>query len=62
MFGISQVMRHARRWHANHKRAAMERTILDLPIELQKDIGWQAARDQPTQNRKHNDIHARPIL
>lgn len=40
MFGLSQIARHARRWHAKHKRAVMERTILDLPLELRKDIGW----------------------
>lgn len=62
MFGLYHVMRHARRWNANHKRAALERTILDLPIELQKDIGWRARRDQPTEKRSQDDIHARPIL
>jgi hypothetical protein len=62
MFGLSQIARHARRWHANHKRAVMERTLLDLPLNLQKDIGWQAPRDHALGNRMNSDIHARPML
>ena len=62
MFGLSQIARHARRWHANHKRAVMERTMLDLPLELQKDIGWQAPRDHVSGTRTGSDIHARPML
>ena len=62
MFGLSQIARHARRWHANHKRAVMERTMLDLPLELQKDIGWQAPRDHVSGTRIGAAIHARPML
>ncbi len=62
MFGISRIVRHARRWHANHQRAVMESTMLNLPLELQKDIGWQAPRDRPSANRIQQDIHARPML
>lgn len=62
MFGLSQITRHARRWHANHKRAVLERTMLNLPLDLQKDIGWQAPQDHAWGNRKGSDIHARPML
>lgn len=62
MFGLSQIARHARRWHANHKRRVMERALLDLPLDLQKDIGWQAPRDHVSGNRMGGDIHARPML
>ena len=62
MFGLSQLARHARRWHANHKRAVMERTMLDLPLQLRKDIGWQAPQDHAARHGKHSDIHARPML
>lgn len=62
MFGLSQIARHARRWHANHKRAVMERTLLDLPLDLQKDIGWQAPRDHESGKRMRADIQARPML
>ena len=62
MFGLSQIARHARRWHANHQRAVMERTLLDLPLDLQKDIGWQAPRDHVSGTWMGGDIHARPML
>jgi len=62
MFGLSQIVRHARRWHANHKRAVMENAMLDLPLELQKDIGWQAPADRQSVARIRQDLHGRPIL
>ena len=45
MFGIPQIIRHYRRWHASHRRAAMERAMLDLPLDLRKDLGWPSPRD-----------------
>jgi hypothetical protein len=62
MFGLSPILRHARRWHANRRRAAMESAMLDLPLELQKDIGWQAPRDRQSVSRMQQDLHARPML
>lgn len=62
MFGFSHIVRHARRWHASHQRTVMERTMLDLPLELRKDIGWQAPQDHAARHGKLNDIHARPML
>lgn len=62
MFGLSQITRHVRRWRANHKRAVLESAMLDLPLELQKDIGWQAPRDRRPVSRIQQDLHARPIL
>ncbi|SOE09870.1 hypothetical protein SAMN05877838_0734 [Hoeflea halophila] len=49
MFGILSIVRYARRVHANSERARMEKFFLDLPVELQKDIGWpQLTEKAPT--------------
>jgi|GEM_PF-1257789 len=45
MFGILSLVRYARRLHANRERARMEKIFLDLPVELQKDIGWPEIRE-----------------
>tara|TARA_R110002020_G_scaffold143823_10_gene316422 strand:+ start:2799 stop:3056 length:258 start_codon:yes stop_codon:yes gene_type:complete len=50
MFGLSHIIRHARRWQANHRRAAMERVMFDLPLELRKDIGWPVPQDSATES------------
>jgi hypothetical protein len=60
MFGYSHIVRYARLWHARHQRAVMERTMLDLPVELQKDIGWPAPRDLPSRLSRQQDLQARP--
>jgi hypothetical protein len=60
MFGYSHIVRYARLWRAKHQRALMERTMLDLPVELQKDIGWPAPRDLPSGTARQQDLHARP--
>ena len=39
MFGIFHLVQYARRLHADRERVRMEKMFLDLPIELQKDIG-----------------------
>ena len=62
MFGFSYISRHATRWHANHKRNALERMMIDLPRELQKDIGWPAPAEAPSVNRVQADIQTRPML
>jgi hypothetical protein len=61
MFGYSHIVRYARLWRANHQRALMERAMLDLPVELQKDIGWPAPRDLPTLITSPRDLHARQM-
>ena len=45
MFGIYSLVRYARRLHASRERARMEKIFLDLPIELQRDIGWPEIRE-----------------
>jgi len=62
MIGISQIARYARRWNTQRKRAAMENAILNLPAELQKDIGCPAPTHRSTPDLITRDIHARPIL
>jgi len=47
MFGIFHLVQYARRLHADRERARMEKMFLDLPIELQKDIGWPAIKEKP---------------
>lgn len=46
MYGFTQIFRLARQWRADRKRAAMATMFYDLPIELQKDIGWPAIGEQ----------------
>ncbi len=62
MFGFSRITRHARQWHADRKRIAMENVIFDLPVELQKDIGWPAPMDRQSASILRSDIYARPRL
>lgn len=62
MFGILRFARYVRRVQENHKRALMARTFLDLPIELQKDIGWPADNASRKAARMQREINARPIL
>ena len=62
MLGFSHIADYARKWRADQKRIAMENTLMDLPAELRKDIGWPAARDCPSAARTPGDIHARPML
>ncbi|MGJ8569742.1 MAG: hypothetical protein ACSHXI_03465 [Hoeflea sp.] len=61
MFGYSHIVRYARLWRASRQRSLMERAMFDLPVELQKDIGWPAPRDLPTMITRQPDLHARPI-
>lgn len=61
MFGYSHIVRYARLWRANHQRELMERTMLDLPVELQKDIGWPAPKDLPPMSKLQQDLHSRPM-
>jgi len=61
MFGISQIARYARQWQTNRTRAAMENMILNLPPELQKDIGWPSLMVHPSSTMTQSDIHACPI-
>lgn len=42
MFGIEYLSRRARQWRQTRARRTLESTILDLPVALQKDIGWPA--------------------
>ncbi|MBU4531039.1 MAG: hypothetical protein KUA43_05760 [Hoeflea sp.] len=62
MFGFSHITRKARQWRAHQKRAAMESVLMDLPLELQKDIGWPGPADLPSLSSAQADIHARPML
>lgn len=48
MFGILSLVRYARRLHANSERARREKFFLDLPVEIQKDIGWPRMTEEPT--------------
>ena len=61
MFGYTHIVRYARQWRANHQRQLMERAMLDLPVELQKDIGWPAPRDLQPMNKLQQDLHSRPM-
>lgn len=51
MYGFSQIFRLARQWRSDRRRAAMATKFYDLPIELQKDIGWPAISEQPPASR-----------
>ncbi|MCY0095927.1 hypothetical protein [Hoeflea ulvae] len=62
MFGFTQILRHARQWQADRKRTAMQAMFEKLPLELQKDIGWPAARDLGRPRTARHDVHARPTL
>ena len=62
MFGLSYIARKARQWRADHKRAAMESTLMGLPDDLRKDIGWPAPRDLPSRHTLQGSLHARPML
>lgn len=61
MFGFSHIVRYARQWRTSHQRALMQRAMLDLPVELQKDIGWPAPRDLPPMTTRQPDLHARQM-
>lgn len=61
MFSYSHIVRYARQWRAKHQRARMERAMLDLPVELQKDIGWPAPKDLPSRAVNQPDLHACPM-
>ena len=61
MFGYSHIVSYARLWRASHQRALMERAMLDLPVELQKDIGWPAPKDLPPMITRQPDLRARPM-
>lgn len=62
MFGFSRIARHARKWRADKKRIAMENVLMDLPVELRKDIGWPTHGDRPPMTRAQWDIHTRQML
>ncbi|MDP2118383.1 MAG: hypothetical protein Q8S27_19250 [Hoeflea sp.] len=62
MFGFSYIARKARQWRADHKRAAMESALMDLPRELRKDIGWPAPGDLPARRALLGSMPARPLL
>ncbi len=62
MFGITQILNHARQWRASRKRAAMESVFNSLPIELQKDIGWPGIGDRAGTGWTKNSPDARYTL
>lgn len=47
MHAFTRIFRLARQWRSERRRAAMAARFYDLPIELQKDIGWPAIGEQP---------------
>jgi hypothetical protein len=44
MFGYSSITRQIQKWRVERERIAIENMLYELPLELQKDIGWPAAR------------------
>ena len=44
MFGYHSIARRIRKWRLDRDRIAIETMLYELPLELQKDIGWPAAR------------------
>lgn len=61
MFGILRLTRYINRVQDNHKRARMEQTFLDLPIHLQKDIGWPKVIDSPSPILGRRDQCCSPV-
>lgn len=60
MFGIDYLSRQARKWVHARERRSLEATMLDLPLELQKDIGWPAPgsrRSHGEPGREHRSPH-----
>ncbi|MEQ8480429.1 MAG: hypothetical protein RIC18_07220 [Hoeflea sp.] len=60
MFGIDYLSRQARKWVRARERRSLEATMFDLPLGLQKDIGWPAPgspRSDRELVRKHRSPH-----
>jgi hypothetical protein len=60
MFGMDYLSRQARKWIRDRERRSLEATMLDLPLELQKDIGWpapQSPRSAGGLGREHRSPH-----
>jgi hypothetical protein len=60
MFGIDYLSRQAREWIRARERRSLEATMVDLPLELQKDIGWPAPRSRRSHvelGRQHRSPH-----
>jgi hypothetical protein len=62
MFGISGIARQARQWRAERKRRALRRQLYELPLELQKDIGWPATDPRYPSARVISEIPGRPLV
>ncbi|MBC7283698.1 hypothetical protein [Hoeflea sp.] len=62
MFGFSLIARKARLWRAQQQRAALESLLMNLPRELQKDIGWPAPREMPSLRSPQTGIDVHPML
>ena len=50
MFGYHSIARRIRKWRLDRDRIAIETMLYELPLELQKDIGWPAARTRRPRN------------
>ncbi|WP_420410244.1 hypothetical protein [Hoeflea sp.] len=60
MFGIDYLSRQARNWARARERRNLESSMLDLPPELQKDIGWPAPGSPQSRGRlgrEHRSPH-----
>jgi len=59
MFGYSSITQQIRKWRVERDRIAIENMLSELPLELQKDIGWPAARARQPRNGPLSAMQAR---
>lgn len=59
MFGYSSITRQIRKWRVERDRIAIETMLSELPLELQKDIGWPTARTRQPRNGPLSAMQAR---
>lgn len=62
MFELSRFIRRARQWRVERRRMALQGIIMNLPAELQKDIGWPAPEERPLASSITLNGRTRPLL
>jgi hypothetical protein len=62
MFGFELITRRAHEWNNERRQRALRSKISQLPIHVQKDIGWQAIDTRQTAAGAAAETRARPIL
>lgn len=62
MFGIELIARRAIQWNGERKHRTLSNMILQLPVHIQKDIGWPTYETSRSAARQQRELRARPIL